>query len=69
MFIKNIKNFFKQWQCGKCRRCFKQVGRLDDHVKTCNVAGVKHIWPGGVNDPPKKYYTKSSCFWNQRIKT
>ena len=40
MFIKDIKTFFKQWQCGKCRRCSNYVSHLDKHVKTCNGAKI-----------------------------
>ena len=55
MFIKEINTFFKQWQCGKCRRCFNKVDSLNDHAKTCNGTEVKRIWSGGVYEPPKKY--------------
>ena len=53
MFIKDIKTLFKQWQCGECRRCFKQVWHLDKHVKTCNGGEIKHVWSGGVFEPKK----------------
>ena len=53
IFIKDIKSFFKQWQCGECRRCFKHVGHLDKHVKTCNGSEIKHVWSGGVFEPKK----------------
>ena len=36
MFIKDLKCLFKQWSCGKCKRCFDYVCNLDDHVKICN---------------------------------
>ena len=48
MFIKGIKTFFKQWQCGACRHCFKQPCNLDKHVKICNGDKVKNIWSGGM---------------------
>ena len=58
MYIKNIKCLFKQWQCGKCRRCFNKVYILDTHVKTYNGDEIKHVWAGGVFEP-KKYIKQS----------
>ena len=62
MFIKDIKNFFKQWQCGKCRRCFNQVCHLDRHVKTCNGDEIKHIWSGGIYKPTKNIKQRLAAF-------
>ena len=53
MYIKHIKTLFKQWQCGQCRRCFDCVDNLDKHVKICNGGEIKHIWTGGMFNPPK----------------
>ena len=53
MFIKDLKCLFKQWECGKCKRCFDHVGHLDDHVKTCNGGEIKHAWKAGVYNLPK----------------
>ena len=54
MFIKDIKCLFKQWECGKCKRCFDHVCNLDRHIKTCNGGEIKHVWKGGVYNPKKK---------------
>ena len=53
MFIKDIKAFFKQFQCGKCKRCFDQVCNLDKHIKICEGVKVKYEWKGGVYKVPK----------------
>ena len=53
MFIKDLKCLFKQWECGKCKRCFDHVGSLDQHVKICNGGEIKHVWKGGIYNPKK----------------
>ena len=53
MFIKDIKCLFKQWSCGKCKRCFDQVCHLDRHIKTCNGGEIKHVWKGGIYELKK----------------
>ena len=53
MFIKDIKCFIKQWECGSCKRCFDRVENLTDHVKICSGGVIKHVWKGGVYEPKK----------------
>ena len=53
MFINKIKSLFQQFQCGACRRCFKNNKDLDKHIKTCNIGTVMHKWCGGVYELPK----------------
>ena len=43
MFIKDLKCLFKQYACGKCKRCFDKPSHLDRHIKTCNGGEIKHV--------------------------
>ena len=53
MFIKKIKSLFEQFQCGDCRRSFKQTSLLDSHLESCNGGVVTHRWCGGIYEPQK----------------
>ena len=48
MYIKKLKSLFVQFDCGQCKRSFKQSVHLNDHIKTCDGTLVKHVWKGVV---------------------
>ena len=48
---KKLKTLFKEYECGICKRCFKQSSDLDRHKKICDGTLIKHVWKGSVYDP------------------